>query len=348
MHIHVLCGGESTEHDISLRSAKSIINNLNKEKYEVSYTYITRDGKFTLSRFFKNNIENPEDLIQDINYSKVESISKFLEFTGNLKDLYIIPVIHGTTGEDGQIQGFLDTLGLKYIGNDLESSAICFNKALAKDIFTVKNIPQGKYFTINKNFYFSKENKKEFCLEILQKLGESVFVKPSRNGSSIGVSRANKNNILEAIEEAFKYDDLVLIEEDMPYEELEISVIGNNNPKASLAGSYSTQRDIFDYEAKYLDKNLIRNIPHQLSDEDCSKVRNLAIEAYRLIGCKGFARVDIFMGNNHDFYINEINTFPGMTPTSLSADLWKATNGINYSEFLDKIIEYAIERYKNA
>lgn len=348
MNIHVLCGGESSEHEISLRSARSIINNLDKEKYNVSYTYITKDGRFVPIGNYTEDIENPEDLKRTTSLNKKESIMQFVDFINQIDDPYVIPVIHGTTGEDGQIQGFLETLGVKYIGNKLASSAVCFDKALANDVLALHGIPQAKYYVINKKRYLRDENKESIVSNIFDKLGENVFVKPASNGSSIGVSRATRENIVEALEEAFKYDDKVVVEEEMPYEELEISVIGNDNPEASLAGSYSTQREMFDYEAKYHDKNLVMNVPHELSLADSKTVRELAIDAYIATGCSGFARVDIFMGNDGNFYVNEINTFPGMTPTSLSAGLWKATDGTDYTRFLDRIISYATERYENA
>lgn len=348
MDIHILCGGNSTEHDISLRSARSIINNLDKNKYNVSFTYITRDGKFVPIGAFDKEIEKEDDLRRECNTSVQESVKDFLTFVSKLNDPLVIPVIHGTTGEDGQIQGFLQTLGLKYVGSGVSASAICFDKALANDIMEVHGLPQAKYYALDKYTYQSLYNKEKLSQEILDKLGENVYVKPSNNGSSIGVSKADRSNLIEAIEEAFKFDDKVLIEEEMIGVELEISVVGNALPKASLAGSYSTQRDLFDYTAKYLDKNLVRNLPHDLPKEASDRVRQLAIDAYLATGCHGFARVDIFMDKDFNFFINEINTFPGMTPTSLSASLWEVTNSTTYSEFLDIIINYAVERYQNA
>lgn len=348
MDIHILCGGMSAEHDISLRSARSIINNLDKEKYNVSFTYITKDGKFDPIGFYKEDIKNPEDLIRVSPLTVKESVMKFIDFINKLNNPLVIPCIHGSTGEDGQIQGFLKTLGLNFIGNSILSSAMCFDKAVANDILAKNNIPQAKYFVVNKKRYTRSEDKESIISNIFDTVGENVYVKPANSGSSIGVSKANRENIIEALDEAFKYDNKVLVEEEMPELELEVSVLGNENPVASLAGSYTTQREVFDYTAKYLDKNLVRNVPHKLSKSDEDKVRELAIDSYLALGCEGFARVDIFMNDNHEFFVNEINTFPGMTPSSLSADLWKATDGTSYSQLLDIIINYAIERSSNA
>lgn len=347
MNIHILCGGASSEHDISLRSARSIINYIDKDKYEVSYTYITRDGKFAPIGYYENEIENPEDLERECQLSVQDSIKEFLKFIEKIEDPLIIPVIHGTTGEDGHIQGFLTTLGLKYLGNNLKSSAICFDKAVTNDILEINHIPQAKYHVVYRS-KFENSNRQDIYKEIFDKLGENVYVKPASNGSSVGVSKANKDNIESALEEAFKYDTKALVEEEMHGVELEVSVIGNENPEASLAGSYTTNREVFDYTAKYLDKTLVRNLPHDLSDDLSNKVRELAIDAYKATGCQDFARVDIFMDENDEFFVNEINTFPGMTPTSLSAGLWEVTDGTTYAQFLDRIIAYALERYEDA
>ena len=344
MDIHILCGGQSTEHEISLRSARSIINQLNKDKYRISYTYITRDGKFVPVGFYEKDIKNPEDLEEECELTVLESLENFVSFINKLDNPLIIPVIHGSTGEDGQIQGFLKTLQLRYVGNELLSSALCFDKALTNDIFELNGIPQAKYYSINKFTYETCKNKEALFDEIIEKLGKKVFVKPSNNGSSVGVSKARRDNLKEAIEEAFKYDAKVLIEEEIIGEELEISVVGNHNPKASLPGSYSTEREVFDYTAKYHDTKTIRNIPHELNKDLSDEVRQLAIDSYVVTGCRGFARVDIFMDKDNNFFVNEINTFPGMTPTSLSTDLWRATDGTTYSEFLDILIDLANER----
>jgi len=342
--IHILCGGESTEHEISLRSAKNIIDNLNKEKYNISATYITKEGKFVPIGKIEEKLEKPEDLKRETYLNRQESIMQFIDFINQLEQPMIIPVIHGTSGEDGQIQGFIKTLGYKFVGNSISSSAVCFDKSLTNDILELNNIPQAKYFVVTKHRYLRDEEKDSIISNIFDKCGENVFVKPASNGSSIGVSKATRENIIEALDEAFKYDNKVLVEEEMKGVELEISVVGNENPKASLAGSYSTEREIFDYTAKYHDKNLVRNVPHKLNITDENKVRELAIDAYVATGCQGFARVDIFMDDNHDFFVNEINTFPGMTPSSLSADLWKATDNTSFETLLDELIQLANER----
>lgn len=342
-NIHILCGGESSEHDISLRSAKNIFDHLDKEKYDITFTYISKEGKFVPIGSLEK-IEDPNDLKRQSLLNKQESIIQFIDYIDSIKDPLVIPVIHGTTGEDGQIQGFLKTIGLEFVGNSITSSAICFDKSLTNQILELNNLPQAKYYVLTKHRYLRDEDKNSIISNIFDKCGDNVYVKPASSGSSIGVSKATKENIIDALEEAFKYDNKILIEEEMEGIELEVSVIGNQNPKASLAGSYSTQREIFDYTAKYLDKDLVRNVPHKLSESVQNKVRELALDSYIATGCEGFARVDIFMDNNNNLYVNEINTFPGMTPSSLSADLWEATDNTSFTELLDELIDLSTKR----
>lgn len=344
--IHVIYGSVSTEHEISLRSAQQIINNLDKDKYRVSMTYITKDGRFVVSGFFKEEIKQAEDLIRESLLNQRQSIMQFIDFINGLDDPIVIPCIHGSSGEDGQIQGFLRTLGLRFVGNDIDSSAICWDKATTNKMLESYQIPQAKFIVIDRKRYERDEDKESIISNIFDVCGEQVFVKPSANGSSVGVNKADRSNILEALEEAFLYDNKVVCEEAIIGEELEVSVIGNANPKASLPGSYTTTREIFDYTAKYHDIQTIRNTPHLLNDTLNKKVRQLAIDAYLATGCQGFARVDIFMDENENFFVNEINTFPGMTFSSLSADLWKATDGTSYSQILDELIDLCIEKFK--
>lgn len=343
--IHVIYGGISTEHEISLRSAQSVINSLDKKKYRVSMTYITKEGKFVPCGFYKNDIENPTDLMRESYFTRLESTMSFVDFVNTLEDPIVIPCIHGATGEDGQIQGFLRTLGLRFIGNDIESSAICMDKATTNNLLKAYDIPQAKYFVVTRERFERNGDKESIISNIFDACGETVFVKPSSNGSSIGVHRATRDNILEALEDAFKYDNKVVCEQEIKGVELEVSIIGNDNPIASLPGSYTSNKELFNYDAKYEDKTLVKNSPHKLEKDREKQVRQLALDAYVATGCSGFARVDIFMTEDGSFYLNEINTYPGMTKTSLFAELWQVTDNISFSELLDKLIIYAQEKF---
>lgn len=344
MDIHVIYGGKSGEHEVSVRSAKNIINLLNKEKYNVSYTFITKEGKFvTLGEFTKPIEDEFSELVKDTELSAIESVQKFVSYLQTLDNPIVIPCIHGTTGEDGQIQGFLKTLGIRFIGNDVTSSAVCFDKSITNDVLAAHGIPQGKYYVLNRKKYTSLSDKTSVIEEIFKHCGEVVYVKPASAGSSLGVTRATRENIYDAIEEAFKHDVKILVEEAMPKLELEVSVIGNENPLASRPGAYTFEGEL-DYNAKYFSKTTKINLPYVIPVEHEERLRKLAIDSYIACGCEGFARVDIFCDENFNFFVNEINTFPGMTPTSLAGPLWEVTDGTTYPEFLDKLIEYAISR----
>lgn len=344
--IHIIYGSVSTEHEISLRSAQQIINNLDKDKYRVSMTYITKDGRFVPSGFFKSEIKAPENLMRESLLNKQESIMQFIDFMNGLDEPIVIPCIHGSSGEDGQIQGFLRTLGFRFVGNDITSSAVCWDKATTNKMLESYAIPQAKFFVVDRKRFERDADKQSIVSNIFDICGDSVFVKPSANGSSVGVNRATRENILEALEEAFLYDNKVVCEEEIVGEELEVSVLGNSAPIASLPGSYSTTREVFDYTAKYHDETTVRNTPHELDPTLNKQVRQLAIDAYSATGCQGFARVDIFMDKEGKFFVNEINTFPGMTLSSLSTDLWRVTDGRTYSDVLDFLIQSAIEKFE--
>ena len=347
LDIHVLCGGVSSEHEIALRSAKTIINNLDRSKYNVSVTYIDKKGVFIPFGRVDKEIERPEFLMATSDKTISESLIDFLDLINHLNDPIVIPCIHGNMGEDGIIQGFLRTLGLRFIGNDVLSSAICMDKAVANQLFEQHDIPQARYYIVNRKRYDRDEEKDSIISNIFDACGEKVFVKPANNGSSVGVSRATRENILEALEEAFIYDDKVVVEEAIEGVELEIAVLGNEDPIASLPGSYTTTRNFLDYTAKYNDKTVVENLPHELDVTKQKQIKELAIDSYMACGCKGLARVDIFMDNNGDFFVNEINTFPGMTPTSFYGRLIEITYGISFPELLDKLIELAIDRFEN-
>lgn len=341
--IHVLYGGRSTEHEISLRSARNILNNLNRERYEVHATYIDKQGVFVPFGHVVDPIADAADLIRHSEESRLDSIATFA--SSLQKDAIVFPAMHGQASEDGEIQGFLQTLGVPYVGGGITSSALCMDKAFANLLMDQADIPEAKYFILTR-YAYENADWNQLQRDITEKVGETFFVKPSSNGSSVGVSKATQENLKEAVDKAFAYDNKILIEEAISGVELEVSILGNQDPQASLPGSYTYQTAILDYNAKYHDKTLVENVPHPLSDEKTKEVQALAIEAYRLLGCEGLARVDIFMDKAENFYVNEINTLPGMTPSSLGAKLWEVTASLDFPSYLDKLIALAEESYR--
>lgn len=340
---YLLCGGPSSEHDISLRSALNISKNLNKQKYNLKLVYIDKNGHFSKA-FEPLETTNEFDFVKETNENLLTSIKEFCkELEDKDKDnTIIIPAIHGTYGEDGTIQGFLDVLDLAYVGNGLLSSAVCMDKATSNDIFEKNNLKQARYLTAKKDDL--DDNFLKQCEDYIK---FPLIVKPSANGSSVGVNKANnKEELINYAKEALKYDDKVLIEQEIIGQEIEIAIIGDRNPQASRPGAYTTDHIFLDYDAKYFDKSTKEALPYQMDMEDEKKAKEFAIACYKACGCEGFARVDIFYTEDGNFFINEINTFPGFAPSSFFARLWELSYDKSFEQLLDLLIEEGFKSYK--
>ena len=341
INCYILCGGPSSEHDIALRSALNISQNLNTDKYMTKLVYIDKEGRFSAS-FDPIETRDEFDLVQEINKSKVESIASFLLEIKSLdpSKTIIFPVIHGTYGEDGTIQGFLDVLGIPYVGNGLLASAICMDKVTTNDIFYKNNLSQAKYLYTYKEGFDD-----DFIKRCKEEIGFPLIVKPSANGSSVGVSKVENEADLEtAIAEALKFDDKALVEELIEGQEIEIAIIGQGeNLDASRPAAYITDHSFLDYDAKYFSKSTIEQLPYKMDVADEQNAIEFAKECYRAAGCSGFARVDIFY-NDRGFFINEINTFPGFTPSSFFARLAMLMYDEDFSFVLDKLIDLGLRR----
>ena len=324
MKIGVIFGGMSTEHDVSIVSGTSVCKNLNKEKYIVYPIYIDKDGKW-----YENIDINKEFQIGDKIENKKE-IANVIEYIKNLDVAF--PVLHGLYGEDGTIQGLLELIKIPYVGCKVLGSCIAMDKVYTKIIFEKAKIDQAKFEYIRKNknkyIYIDKEfnetnyDLKNISKKIEEKINYPMFIKPSNSGSSVGINKANNNKELqEYIEFASKYDNKILIEENIEGKEIECSVIGNENVKASCLGEIIP--------------------PANLNKQLTEQVRKTAIKAFKAIDGKGFARVDFFVNEEKNkIYINEINTIPGFTKISMYPKLWEQS-GIKYSEVLDKLINLA-------
>ena len=344
INVFLLCGGPSSEHDISLRSALNISKSLNKNKYDTKLVYINKEGCFS-KPFDIIETKDEFDLVKDTNKNIAGSIAEFLQVLKDYspENTIIIPAIHGTYGEDGTIQGFLDCIRFPYIGNGLLSSALCMDKVTTNDIFEKNGLSQAKYlYTYKEGF------DEDFINKCINEIGLPLIVKPSANGSSVGVSKVeNKDELKEAIAEALKYDQKVLVEELIDGQEIEIAVIGQgNNLDASAPAAYITNHKFLDYDAKYFDSKTIAQIPYEMEESYKNNAKEFAKECYRAAGCEGFARVDIFYTKDHKFFINEINTFPGFTPTSFFARLAMDMYDESFDYVIDKLIEDGFRRFK--
>ena len=328
----VVYGGISTEHEVSIKSAKSVIENLNKDKYEIFEVYIEKNGNWFNSK--KEPLEN---------------ISQFLK---NLD--VVFPVLHGIGGEDGSIQGFFEMLGVPYVGAGILSSANGMDKVYSKIIFEKAKIPQAKYVYIKNSgdnyTYVSDDFEektgtiKEISEIVTQKIKFPMFVKPSNSGSSVGIRKVHDlAELQEAIKYAAEFDKKILVEENIEGREIECAVLGNNEPKASCIGEIKAADDFYSYDAKYNNTESKTEIPKDIPKQLQEKVRALAIKAYKALDCKGLSRVDFFINTETEkIYINEINTMPGFTKISMYPKLWEYS-GLPYSDLLDELIKLALE-----
>ena len=342
INTYLLCGGPSSEHDIALRSALNISKNLNKEKYKLKLVYVDKKGRFS-NAFDFIDTDDEFDLVKECKENILESISDFLlELKDKDKEnTIIIPCIHGTYGEDGTIQGFLDAIDIAYIGNGLLSSSVCMDKVTANDIFEKNKLKQARYL-------YAKEDSfdEDFAKKCQEYIKFPMIVKPSANGSSVGVNKAeNIDDLLKFGKESLKYDEKILVEEAIIGQEVEIAVIGDNEIIASKPGAYTTNHTFLDYDAKYFDKSTVENLPYEMDEKLEKDLLEFAKECYKACGCQGFARVDVFL-KDKEFYINEINTFPGFTPTSFFARLCKISFDLEFTEILDMLIDEGFKSYQ--
>lgn len=325
--IGIIYGGISTEHDISIMSAKSVISNLNKEKYKIKELYINKYGKWF-----------------EIIDGKKEEIYNLIWV---LKDLDIaFPVLHGIGGEDGTIQGMLEILGIPYVGCGVFASSVGMDKIYTKILFEKAEIPQTPYVyvkNIKDNYVIINEkfDEEEFEIKkITDKIKFPMFVKPSNSGSSVGVKKAtNIEELKLAIENAGHYDNKILIEQGIDGKEVECAVLDVGEPIASTVGEIQSAEEFYSYDAKYNNSESKTIIPAKIEKKQIEEIKRLAIKAFKIIDGRHLSRVDFFIEKEtNKIYINEINTMPGFTQISMYPKLFEAV-GIKYSELLDKLIE---------
>lgn len=334
-NLGLLFGGKSAEHEVSLMSARSVYEFADRNKYNIYPIAVDRDGNWL-------NREDSKKIIEDNNLSKVPSINSKVKkkglqnFLENDYDV-IFPLIHGPYGEDGKIQGFFELLGIPYVGANVLGSSIGMDKGIMKKLFDYNGLKQAEFMTI-KHF---DENKMDKIIDFVNNYGLPIFIKPANLGSSIGISKVTKKNDLkEAVKNAFAYDKKIIVEKALKAREIECSVLGKNNFKASLPGEIIPSHDFYDYSSKYQDQKTKLIIPANLNKKLIKKIQKMAVKAFEIIEGEGLARVDFFLSNN-DIYINEINTIPGFTKYSMYPKLWEAT-GLSYSNLIDELINIAL------
>ncbi len=348
MHLAILYGGKSAEHDVSLLSAKSIVQEINKEKYIITLVKIDKDGKWRIENI-DDFLSSDKDQFGDGN-EKFGEITPFNEEGGfNIKinntvvevDV-ILPVLHGPNGEDGTIQGLIKLADVAFVGAGVLGSAVGMDKDVMKRLLHEAGLPIVDYVVYREHEKNSIDSEK-----IGQKFNWPVFVKPANLGSSVGISKVdNKESLQSAIDLAFSYDNKILIEKAIKGKEIECSVLEGDKPRASVCGEIVPKHSFYSYEAKYLDdEGAAMSIPAKINKKSSEKIQELAIKTFEVLECAGLARVDFFLTDKNEIFVNEINTFPGFTTHSMYPKLWEAS-GIPYSELIDKLIISGVERYK--
>ena len=350
LNICVLFGGISPEHAVSLRSAEAVLSNINTEKYNVYPVGITRQGKWI---YFAGTDyaylpldkwqEQPGNCPAVI--SPVRGQGLLLFSNDGLKEIKldaVFPVLHGENGEDGAMQGLMQLAGIPCVGPNVAASAISMDKTLTKLVMDHAGIPQAKWYLVRGNALENRLN--DVSDEVEKRFSYPVFVKPAGTGSSVGVSKASNREALgAALLEAAKYDDKILVEEFIHGREIEVAVMGNSSPVASVCGEIDSGAEFYDYDAKYVTDTSVAYIPARISQETEERVRDYAVKAYKALGCQGISRVDFFVTYADDSIVfNEINTLPGFTSISMYPKLF-AASGIAYDELIDSILSLAME-----
>lgn len=348
----VLFGGKSSEHEVSRVSATSIIKNLSPEKYNLFIIGITKKGEWYLyegdiSKISEGSWEsdpnNRKTLISPD--SSVHGI--FVLNENSFQQIYIdvvIPVLHGKNGEDGTIQGLLELSGIPFVGCNTCASAACMDKTITSTMLVAQGIKKPKFFWFN---YRDFKKNQDSIIEKSEYITEAypIFVKPANSGSSVGVSKShNRDELIAAIEIAKNEDEKIIVEQAIEGQEVECAVMGNENPLVSGVGEIVSGAEFYDYSAKYINNTSELYIPARIKKETSEKIRNTAIEAYKIMGCEGLARIDFLIDKKtEEVFLNEINTFPGFTPISMYPKLMNYIR-INFPDLLDNLINLALNK----
>ena len=336
--VAVILGGRSGEHEVSIVSARNVMAALNRDRWEPVPFGVTRGGLW-LTPDATDAALDEGSMSFDAGGAELLASGPTLAALGRCDAVF--PLIHGTNGEDGTLQGFLELAGLPYAGCGVAASAIGMDKALMKALFREAGIRQARYAVLR-----SWEAGEDAHRYIEETLGYPVFVKPANGGSSVGVARVrSREDIPSALAAAFRYDDKAVVESAVSGQEVECSVLGNEQPEASVVGEIVPDREFYDYESKYSVKSTTAlHIPARIPAETAEAVRELALRMYRVMGCEGYARIDFFVTSAGEVLANEINTIPGFTSISMYPKLWEAS-GLPYPALLTRILDLAFERH---
>ncbi len=360
IRVGVIFGGRSGEHEVSLASARSVMSAVDKEKYEIVPIGITKEGRWIASgdplralEAGDAGVSQPAALLGDPSrrgLMRLEDTEQAVKATRLAELDVVFPVLHGPYGEDGTVQGLLELADIPYVGAGVTGSALGLDKVIFKDVMRAHGLPITDYLLVKRKEW--EVDPEEVMDRVEAALGCPVFTKPANLGSSVGISKCHdREGLARGLTEAARYDRKLLVEAAVPQaREIEVSVLGNDDPIASLPGEIIPSREFYSYEAKYIDdgdKASRLLIPAPLPPEMTERVRDLAVRAYVAIDCTGMARADFLLsGETGELYVSELNTIPGFTAISMYPKLWEAS-GIPYPELIDRLIELALERYRD-
>ena len=342
--IGLLYGGKSAEHEVSLSTAKAVTQALDFNDYDVTPIFITLNGEWRVGPQLTEPAQTIEQLQFESNSAQADNnIKAFIEaHMANPFDV-IFPLLHGTNGEDGTVQGFLEVLNVPYVGNGVIGSAAGMDKVIMKQLFEMAGLPQVPYVYFIRSEW--EKNSAELTKQCEETLGYPMFVKPANLGSSVGISKAtNAAELEKAVQFALQYDRKIVVEQGIIAREIELGVLGNDEPQVSVAGEIKPMTEFYDYDSKYKDGSTALIIPVELPENVYADLVDMAKKAFKAIDGAGLVRSDFFVTANNEIYINEVNTMPGFTPVSMYPLLWQHTN-LPYPQLIKKLISLALERH---
>ncbi|HET7856388.1 MAG TPA: D-alanine--D-alanine ligase family protein [Gaiellaceae bacterium] len=328
IRVAVLMGGRSSEHEVSLASARSVLESLDPARYDTVRVEIGRDGHWELGPGTRPQLESDGTVAETLPVPAAH-------VPATLADVDVVfPVLHGPFGEDGTVQGLLELANVPYVGAGVAASALCMDKDLFKSVMRDQGIPVTQSVTLRESNGFESP------------FGFPVFVKPARLGSSVGITKAwTPDELLAGIDLAFRHDEKVLVEEFVSGVEVECSVLGNQEPVASLPGEIVPNAEWYDYSAKYDEGGMELIVPPRVPEEAIERVQDVSVRAFRATECEGMARADCFVRDDGAVLVNELNTIPGFTATSVYAKLFESS-GLSYEQLLERLVELALERHE--
>ncbi len=348
--VALLFGSKSAEHEVSLRSAENVATAIDKTKYDVILIGIDKTGRWLLGDSSAQLLDTSNPKLYKLNTSNSKSVALAPQGNGVISNLsdrsselsidVVFPILHGPFGEDGTVQGLLKLANIPFVGAGVLGSAVGMDKDIMKRLLRDAAIPIGKFIALKQGESLSFEKAKKA-------LGLPLFIKPANMGSSVGVSKVtNIKEYKKAVAEAFSFDTKIILEEFIKGREIECSVLGNDNPIASVPGEVIVKDDFYSYETKYIDENgAAIEIPARISKKETKAIQELALKTFKTLSCEGLGRVDCFLTKKGKVYVNEINTIPGFTGISMYPKLWEAS-GISYPDLIDRLIQLAIERFE--